>query len=573
MLLPSMHSIIRKIAAISIASIIYAYCAESDNKLNPPVEFSPKLVQEAESGDVNAEFALGLCYFWGRGVAQSDEDAIKWLSKAAEKEHVRAMHLLGAMYFNGKNKNETKAFAYLQKAADLNDLPSMPFLAECFFDGVGTNKNQKEAFKWYLKSAEAGDINSQRMVGLIYKYNFDKGFETNGNKLEVDGVEQSLEKAEYWFDQASKKDDEFSLEELVSIKIENRKEIDAFKILWEKVKENKTASCRIFAELNSTGRYWPRNIEAARTWYYQGWKLGDNLSLVRLGRSFAKDEPKNIPGAIMYLEKAKTEKELSLSDQNLLEELKKQNIVNNKSYVSKIRVEVPSIQNYEVFAKAELNDGFALFRIGTCYEKGDGIQKNLEKALQYFTKSSEASDPSGIYQMGLEYQSGRILKQDKEIAFKNFLKAAEMGSPVAAYTVGKIFACSPYSLMLDKETTIRMADDPHKKDLGKAIHWLTKAFEDIGTAQTSIDPLINALLENGQREEALKIIPKSRKWAQNAMGKYFLGKMYYEGKSGDKNIEEGKKLLLESSQLSYAPAAKFCELNGIVSAASPQQNP
>jgi CHAT domain-containing protein/uncharacterized protein YqgQ len=53
------------------------------------------IVEKAERGDVDAQFNLGLMYFYGKGVTQNDIEAAKWFRQAAEQGHARASGILG----------------------------------------------------------------------------------------------------------------------------------------------------------------------------------------------------------------------------------------------------------------------------------------------------------------------------------------------------------------------------------------------------------------------------------------------------------------------------------------------
>jgi uncharacterized protein len=57
---------------------------------------------QAEQGDANAQFKLGLMYYNGEGVPEDDAEAVKWYRKAAEQGLAGAQFNLGVMYAYGK---------------------------------------------------------------------------------------------------------------------------------------------------------------------------------------------------------------------------------------------------------------------------------------------------------------------------------------------------------------------------------------------------------------------------------------------------------------------------------------
>lgn len=74
----------------------------------------------AENGDPEAQRSVGLCFETGAGVAQDDQEAVKWFRKAAEQGNSDAQLRLGFAYEFGK----------------------------------GVTKNPSEAVKWYRQSCE-----------------------------------------------------------------------------------------------------------------------------------------------------------------------------------------------------------------------------------------------------------------------------------------------------------------------------------------------------------------------------------------------------------------------------------
>jgi uncharacterized protein len=56
---------------------------------------------EAEEGDPNAQYNLGLLFLDGHGVPQNPTEAANWFRRAAEQDYTQAQHNLGAMYGTG----------------------------------------------------------------------------------------------------------------------------------------------------------------------------------------------------------------------------------------------------------------------------------------------------------------------------------------------------------------------------------------------------------------------------------------------------------------------------------------
>ena len=71
------------------------------------------------------------------------------------------------------------------------------------------------------------------------------------------------------------------------------------------------------------------------------------------------------------------------------------------------------------------------------------LEQDLEKALKYLTIASEGGDAISQFLLGFMYGSGRGVERNSDKAFEWFLKAAEQGVPEAMYNVARILLLSP----------------------------------------------------------------------------------------------------------------------------------
>ena len=112
-------------------------------------------------------------YDKGKGVPQSDKEAVKWCRKAAEHGHAKAQSNLGIMYRKGLGvlQSDKEAVKWYQKAADQGSADAQCNLGITYADGRGLPQSDKEAVKWYQKAAEQGHAGAQYNLGYMY----DKG--------------------------------------------------------------------------------------------------------------------------------------------------------------------------------------------------------------------------------------------------------------------------------------------------------------------------------------------------------------------------------------------------------------
>ena len=74
------------------------------------------------------------------------------------------------------------------------------------------------------------------------------------------------------------------------------------------------------------------------------------------------------------------------------------------------------------------------------YYNGDGLTKDLERAIHWFTKSAEAGNPQAQFNLGSLYSAGQGVKQSRVKAVEWFTKAAAQGHGRALYNLGIAYA-------------------------------------------------------------------------------------------------------------------------------------
>ena len=145
----------------------------------------------AEQGDAGGQANLGVMYEKGRGVPQSDEEAVKWYRKAAEQGHAVGQKNLGFMYDKGRGvpQNDEEAVKWYRKAAEQGDAGGQTNLGFMYREGRGAPQSDDEAVKWYRKAVEQGDAGGQANLGFMYEFGR--------------GVPQNNEEAVKWYHNAA----------------------------------------------------------------------------------------------------------------------------------------------------------------------------------------------------------------------------------------------------------------------------------------------------------------------------------------------------------------------------------
>ena len=154
---------------IVLTVTIFSFAAHGNSYIN-------RIRKNAESGDSDAQFLLGVRYYFGKGVQKNYSEAVNWFLKAAQQEHMKAEFNLGVCYYFGKGveKDFVKAVSWYRKAAEKGFPNAQYYLAKCFYHGDGVGKDLLTAKLWYHKAAEKGFAKAQYVLGNICCWvNFD----------------------------------------------------------------------------------------------------------------------------------------------------------------------------------------------------------------------------------------------------------------------------------------------------------------------------------------------------------------------------------------------------------------
>ncbi|MBF0123723.1 MAG: sel1 repeat family protein [Magnetococcales bacterium] len=201
------------------------------------------IVLPLTNGNASAQFNLGMMYIGGKGVPQSDDEAIQWWLAAAQQGLVVAQFNLGVMYQKiderqqsirwyraAADQEEVEAQFILGRmhdaaqpsllpqfrssvstaydinfdnthrssqppspddnsadvaAAEAGDIEAQVNLGIMYAQGQGVPRNDAEAVKWFQKAADRGHAQAQFLLGMAHALGL--------------GVPQDLVQACLWF--------------------------------------------------------------------------------------------------------------------------------------------------------------------------------------------------------------------------------------------------------------------------------------------------------------------------------------------------------------------------------------
>jgi len=170
---------------------------KSSSKKDSPARLrcnsSEQEVNQAKSGDENAQFMVGLNMYRGEGAGCNKDEGLLFLINAAKKGKYsdESLNIIGYEYYQGQNilKDHAESRKWLQIAADNDNAQAQNDLAYLFFNGLGGERDYQAAFALYQRSALRGHQLAQANLGTMY-----------ANGL---GTEKNREKGYAWYDIAS----------------------------------------------------------------------------------------------------------------------------------------------------------------------------------------------------------------------------------------------------------------------------------------------------------------------------------------------------------------------------------
>lgn len=152
------------------------------------------LRQQAEAGNADAQFNLGIAWINGSAGTVDYEKARYWWEKAAAQGQRIAQYNLGVLYDEGRGVSQDYHLAaqWYRKAAQQGFISAQYNLGNLYRDGKGVPQNAYIARDWQEKAAAQGDRDAMYALGSLYRH----------GALGISGDGQHA-LAFYWLEQAA----------------------------------------------------------------------------------------------------------------------------------------------------------------------------------------------------------------------------------------------------------------------------------------------------------------------------------------------------------------------------------
>jgi uncharacterized protein len=257
---------------------------------------SSTLQKSAAAGDPQAEYALGLAYDNGQGVAQNDEVAFSWYRKSAEQGYAPAQSSLGLMYRQGRGveQSKEKAVEWYRKAAKQKFAKAMFNLGTAYYNGDGVAVNDIAAYAWFLLAQQYGSDLArdavERTAATMQTWQTSSAFEGIGDMYEQGtDLPQDHQIAIDWYRKAAKIGEppvQVKLAHFLLIQGGEAKQQEALQFCKEAGNKMYSPGSLCAGLLYERGVGTSRNLPEALKWFERSAQWGNAQAMLILGERY-----------------------------------------------------------------------------------------------------------------------------------------------------------------------------------------------------------------------------------------------------------------------------------------------
>ena len=425
--------------------------------------------KSAEQGYAAAQLKLGDCYRTGIGVEQDYEQAASWYRKAVEQGNEEANNRIDELKneINCFDDNNINDHIKLNNLAKRGDTLAQCSLGDYYYKGIGVDKDYDQAAYWYRKAAEQGNKEAQFGLGICCYISHDyrqavDWFRQAAKQGEANaqyhlgfcyqfgtGVDKNNQKAMYWYGKAAEQGNEDAKEQLKTI--DNIKNSQTYTFFERYI--NKAESGDVEAQCKLAMQYFDKeDYVLAVYWFKKAAAQGDKFAQCRLGYCFSAGygTETNMEKSFYWYEKAAEQGEPEAQ------------YCVGCCYYGGMGVVKNERNAFEWYEKAAYNNHIeAQGALAACYSEGIGTEKNYVKAFEWYKHMAENGDAIGQHKVAVGYFKGIGVKKDEEEAVTWLIKSAKQGNVNAQIDLGFCYK-NGHGTLIDNE---------------KALYWCKKAAE------------------------------------------------------------------------------------------------
>jgi len=387
-----------------------------------------------QSYDAFGAVVAAICYENGYGCNKSLDRTQHFFEIAAKVQSVDAYRELGFIYH--KQRKESLSLIMFEKAASLGDNAAAYQYAKAVIKTDATEGNRHEAVFYLQKAAEAGNLQAQNDLGLLYY---------QGNIVTKD-----YQNAVKWFTKAAVAGWSLAQWNLVQCLVDGKgieRDFDQA-VFWL----GKAYSQRFVTQIN-------RMCSDSE----KGWNGKPFLTYLRgLSYFYSDDEEER---GMAYNEFKKISK--SCVEAKIMMAMCLRENRNKKADVPR------AIRLLKRISRK--GNALADFRLAYLYETGEGAEKKIEKAIDLYRASAEKGCALAQCYMGDLLYDGRLVEQNYAEAVKLYLLAEQQGqlTESAAFRLSRCYEKGLGGLREDKQESEKLK----KKDFKNHVIPMMKKIE------------------------------------------------------------------------------------------------
>jgi TPR repeat protein/predicted Ser/Thr protein kinase len=347
------------------------------------------MIDEANAGDVNVQYDLGLFYRYGHFMDEPDEEkGFEWCLKAAKNGLAAAQLCVADLYHYGwgVEVDFEQALYWYQAAAGQDLEMAMSAIGSMYDLGEGVPEDKQMAVKWFLQAAELEHVLAQNALGWKYKVGFE-------------GTEADLLESARWFLRAAEQGDADSqLQVGYCYRYGEGLERDYVEcVQWFRLaaEQGLPEAQRALAICYDEGTGVVRNSFEALRWMNEAVRNGDGPAHTWLGywnMMAENDLPTDYKKAVSYFREA-----VELGDYQAHFYLG--DCYSNGFGV--VRSEKTAAHWYKSAAQHDISG--AQFQLARCYRDGLGVEQNDKLFMKWLRKAAEGNDVEALYELGMHY--------------------------------------------------------------------------------------------------------------------------------------------------------------------------
>lgn len=373
------------------------------------------LMKGAEYGEPSCLSAIGLCYYFGTGVAQNYSNALKWFRKAAGAGDMFACYFIGVMYYNGEGVDEDDKLAWnwFKRGAAMLQPDCLYMLGVMCRDSDSPEGKHEDCIKYFEEAADLGGFGRKESLLGLYEI-----FRTKELEDYIILKESSNFQEYSW----AQKDDKRAMKYL------------------KRAAENEDAVAMLKYGVILTDIELPFSDEiAGRKYLEKALDAGKIEAAIRLGYLYA-----NGIGVPIKLEKAKEYYKKAIDGgAGPLADLEYGKLIKSQYYDDKADEKILEEANVYLkrAAEAGLKEAYEPYYSSLMFMSGDlSTSPNHIEAFKYLKMAIESvNSVQNLIDMGVFHQVGLGTKIDIPEAIKWYKKASLRNDKTSPYNLGELY--------------------------------------------------------------------------------------------------------------------------------------